>query len=181
MRLNGLLEVGEHLRIDVVSLTTLGYIRGQQGSRNNLGKISEMPSLADRKKQVIAEMESLVGKDNRLKYVVDRGKELPAMAEKFKIDQFLVKGCISKAWLFPQLTGGHVRFFADSEAMVVKGLMAILLDVYNDGTPDEIVAEDGSFLADLGVSEHLSMNRRNGLANVLKLIHGYAAAFKAQA
>ena len=100
------------------------------------------------------------------------------MDPKLKIDQFLVKGCISKAWLVPQFKSGQVAFFADSEAMIVKGIISVLLDLYNDCTPQEILQEDGTFLADVGITEHLSMNRRNGLANFLKLIHTYARALQ---
>ena len=84
------------------------------------------------------------------------------------MDQFLVRGCISKAWLFPQFNEGTVTFKADSEAMIVKGIIALLLEVYNEATPTEILGEDGSFLSEVGVTQHLSSNRRNGLSNVLK-------------
>ena len=140
-----------------------------------------MQTLKEKKEELMSALEAIQGKDERLKFIIDQGKTMATMDEKYKIDQFVVKGCISKAWLFPQFSEGRIHFHADSEAMIVKGIIAILMKVYNHSTPDEILAEDGSFLADVGVSEHLSMNRRNGLANVLKMIQGYAAAFKSQA
>ena len=139
-----------------------------------------MQTLEEKKNNLIQQLSSIKNKDERLKFIIDQGKALPVMDEKFKIDQFVVKGCISKAWLFPQFNEGRVKFHADSEAMIVKGIIGILMKVYNDSTPDEILAEDGSFLAEVGVTEHLSMNRRNGLTNVLKMIKTYATAFKAQ-
>lgn len=140
-----------------------------------------MQSLEQKKTALTERLSQIRDKDEKLKFIIDQGKSMTTMDEKFKMDQFLVKGCISKAWLFPQFNDGRVTFQTDSEAMIVKGIIAILMMVYNDCTPDEILSEDGSFLGDVGVTEHLSMNRRNGLANVLKMIHTYASAFKAQA
>ncbi|SMF28462.1 SufE family protein [Pseudobacteriovorax antillogorgiicola] len=139
-----------------------------------------MQTLEEKKTELTAKLKQIPNKDERLKFIIEQGKAMPPMADKFKIDQFLVKGCISKAWLFPQLKDGRILFHADSEAMIVKGIIAILLQVYSEATPEEVLQEDGSFLADVGVTEHLSMNRRNGLANVLKMIQAYATAFKAQ-
>lgn len=138
-------------------------------------------NIQERKAALTERLQSYTDKDDRLRFIIESGKNLPAMDEKFKIDQFLVKGCISQAWLFPQLgDDGLVIFHADSEAMIVKGIIALLLEVFNGSTPAEILTEDGSFLTNVGVTQHLSTNRRNGLANVLKMIHFYAAAFAKQ-
>ena len=137
-------------------------------------------SLQERRSALSECLGKIKDKDEKLKFIIELGKSMDEMDVKFKLDQFLVKGCISKAWLFPKFEGGKVQFMADSEAMIVKGIIAVLLEVYNNSSPDEILSEDGSFLAELGITEHLSMNRRNGLSNVLKMIHNYAGAFKAQ-
>ena len=138
-----------------------------------------MESLAARKQALSEQLSGIKGKDEKLKFIIDSGKSLPPMPEKFKIDQFLVKGCLSKAWLFPQFSDGRVSFQADSEAFIVKGIIALLLKVYNDSTAAEIKGETGEFLEELGVTQHLSSNRRNGLSQVLRLIQHYAQAFAA--
>jgi cysteine desulfuration protein SufE len=135
-------------------------------------------SITERKQKVIEEIGAITDKDERLRYIIQQGRSMPKMDDSLKIDHFLVKGCISKAWLAPQLEQGRVTFHADSEAMIVKGIIAILLRVYNDSTPQEILATDADFLGQVGVTEHLSMNRRNGLSNILKMIKTYATAFQ---
>ncbi len=138
-------------------------------------------SIHERRIALSEQLKSFDNKDERLKFIIEQGKKLPPMDEKFKLDQFMVKGCISRAWLFPQMSAnGLVSFQADSEAMIVKGIIAMLLKVFNDTPPSEILQEDGSFLTEVGVTQHLSTNRRNGLANVLKMIHFYATAFAKQ-
>lgn len=117
-------------------------------------------------------------KDERLRYIIAAGKELPAIPDALRHDSFLVKGCISRAWLVPQKRDDRLHFMADSEAAIVKGIIAILLSVYNDATPAEILATDAGFLSEVGVTEHLSMNRRNGLSNMIKLIQHYATVFQ---
>ena len=139
-----------------------------------------MTKLVEKRQSLADRLSKIKDKDEKLKFIIERGREMPPMDEKFKIEQFLVKGCISRAWLFPKFDEGKVQFLADSEALIVKGIIAVLLDVYNGSEPDEILGEDGSFLAEFGVTEHLSMNRRNGLSNVLQMIQTYAAAFKSQ-
>lgn len=138
-----------------------------------------MQSLTARKNRLVEEIEAINGKDERLKFIIQSGRELAEMPDKFKIDQFLVRGCLSKAWLFPQFKDNQVSFQADSEAFIVKGIIALLLKVYNESTPEEILNEDGSFLESIGITQHLSSNRRNGLSQVLKMIQAYATAFAA--
>lgn len=135
-------------------------------------------TLEERKESLLAELKAIQDKDERLKYIIQLGRTMPKMDDSLKIDHFMVKGCISKAWLAPQLEAGRIFFHADSEALIVKGIIALLLKVYNHGTPEEILAVDSSFLTQVGVTEHLSMNRRNGLANILKMVNSYAAAFQ---
>ena len=138
-------------------------------------------SINERKAALAQRLKHFENKDERLKFIIEQGKKLTPMDAKFKLDQFMIKGCISRAWIFPQQDdSGRVTFKADSEAMIVKGIIALLLEIYNDNTPEDILQEDGSFLADVGITQHLSTNRRNGLTNVIKMIHFYAAAFAKQ-
>lgn len=137
-----------------------------------------MNSVEEKKQRLIKSLSKFEGKDERLKFIIGLGRNMPPMDPKLKIDQFLVRGCISKAWLVPEFKDGSVTFHADSEAMTVKGIMSVLLEVLDGLTPQQILEEDGTFLAEVGITEHLSMNRRNGLANFLELIHTYARAFQ---
>lgn len=134
-----------------------------------------MSGINVRKDRILAELKGITDKDDRLKMIIEYGKNMAPLADELKIEPFLVKGCISRAWLVPKIQDGRLSFMADSEAMIVKGIIALLLSVYNDSTPDEIQSLPGDFLADAGVTELLSMNRRNGLRNVLVMIQGYAA------
>lgn len=135
----------------------------------------------NRNKQMIVEnLSKLEDYQQRLNFIIERGKAMPEMNPQFKIDQFLVEGCISRVWLVPQFQKSRIKFHADADSLIVKGIIALLLTVYNEGTPSEILADDGKFLADVGVTEHLSVNRRNGLSHVLKQIHTYSSAFVSQ-
>ncbi len=133
-----------------------------------------MESLREKKVVVLEELRKFETKDERLKYLIKRGRNMPPMDPQLKIDQFLIRGCISKAWLAPEFSDGRISFHADSEAMIVKGIMSILLYVFNNSSREEILEDDGSFLREVGITEHLSMNRRNSSANIIKLIHAYA-------
>ncbi len=139
-----------------------------------------MADIAQRKDALLATLKGIKDKDERLRFIVGEGKALPELPASLKLEPFLVKGCISRAWLVPQFKDGRLSFFADSEAMIVKGIIALLLKVYNDSTPQEILAMPSDFLSEAGVSEHLSMNRRSGLSNILAMIQHYAGALAAQ-
>jgi len=134
-----------------------------------------MENIMTRKDRIMAELKGISDKDERLKAIIEYGKNLAVLPAELKIEPFLVKGCISRAWLVPQIQGERLRFMADSEAMIVKGIIALLLQVYNDSTADEIQSLPADFLAEAGITELLSMNRRNGLRNVLTMIQSYAA------
>lgn len=140
-----------------------------------------MESILTRKDRIMAELKGISDKDERLKAIIEYGKNMPELPAQLKIDPFLVKGCISRAWLVPQIQGDRLRFMADSEAMIVKGIIALLLQVYNDSTADEIQSLSPDFLAEAGITELLSMNRRNGLRNVLSMIQTYADRMSKQA
>lgn len=138
--------------------------------------MSKIEQVRDR---VVAELSKQPDKDERFRLLVKKGKDLASLPEDQRDDKFLIKGCMSKAWLVPKFEGGLVFFSADSEATIVKGIISVLVEVYSGHSPDDILAIDPSFLADAGVEEALSMNRRSGLANMTKQIKLYAAAYKA--
>ena len=141
----------------------------------------KMQSFNQKKQTIVEELSKFEDYQQRMKFIIERGKSMPKINPQFKIDQFLVEGCISRVWLVPQFHSSKITFHADSESMIVKGIIALLLAVYNESTPSEILEDDGGFLVDVGVTEHLSMNRRSGLSHVLKQIHTYVGAFQSQA
>lgn len=116
--------------------------------------------------------------EERYKELIQMGKELAPYPEEQRQEKFKIKGCQSQVWLYPSFTEGRLRLSADSDALLVKGIIAVLVAVYDGATPDEVLAEKGDFLKEIGITEHLSMNRSNGLASMLKQIHMYAAVFK---
>jgi cysteine desulfuration protein SufE len=140
-----------------------------------------MTGIEDRKTHLIERLRGIGNKDDRLRSIVEAGKNLAPLPDALKLDAFLVKGCISQAWLVPQIQGDRLSFLADSDAMIVKGIIALLLEVYNNSTAQEILAMPPDFLTEAGVTEHLSMNRRNGLKNVLDMITVYAQRMTATA
>lgn len=115
--------------------------------------------------------------EDRYAHIIAMGRTLPPFPEEFRKDQFLVSGCQSQVWLHPTFDGTTIHFDADSEALVVKGLVAILMRIYNHRTPQEILAVPKDFISTLGLDTHLSQNRANGLASMIKQIGLYAIAF----
>ncbi len=118
--------------------------------------------------------------EEKYKRIIDMGKEMPAFPEEHRLDGNKVKGCQSQVWLYAKEEGEKIRFFGDSDASIVKGLVGLLISVYDDSTPDQILAQRPTFLEDLGLKQHLSMSRANGLNAMAKQIIIYAMAFKAK-
>ena len=116
--------------------------------------------------------------EDRYKELIQLGRTLAPYPEDKRDEKYKVKGCQSQVWLYPEFKDGRVYFHADSDALLVKGIVGILVSVYSDASPDEILATKPDFLAEVGIQEHLSMNRSNGLAAMMKQIQMYAAVFK---
>ena len=106
----------------------------------------------------------------KYEYMIELSKTLDKMDESLKNDENLIKGCQSKVWLNADFKDGKINFIADSEAIITKGIIAILLMVFNNKTPDEIIKSDVSFIEKIGLKEHLSPNRANGLYSMIKQI-----------
>ncbi len=131
----------------------------------------------ERSEVLMKELSACETPEDRYKYLIQKGRDLPALSDSQRDDKFLVEGCLSKAWLVPVFEEGVVKFYADSEAAIVKGIMAVLLTVYSGLTPKQILEQNADFLTEVGIIDHLSMNRRNGLSNFLKQIKLYATVF----
>ncbi len=110
--------------------------------------------------------------------IIKLGKTLPAFPEDKRSDKNKIEGCQSQVWMHAEFKDGKVFLFADSDAMIVKGLIALLLKVYSGRTPDEILGSPPDFLKEIGIDTHLSPTRKNGLYSMLKQIQLYALAFK---
>lgn len=113
----------------------------------------------------------------KYQYLIDLSKNLTPMDTKFKVEDNLIKGCQSKVWLQASFENELINFQADSDAIISKGIVAILLSVLNDRKPNEILNADLSFIDQIGLKEHLSPNRANGLSSMLKQIKFYALAY----
>lgn len=118
---------------------------------------------------------------DRYGMIIDMGNELPAIAEEYKTPENIIEGCQSRVWLHAEQNDeGKVHYTADSDAIIVKGIISMLIDVLNDHTPDEILDADLHFINDIGLAEHLSPTRSNGLTAMLKQMKLYALAYKAK-
>ncbi len=116
--------------------------------------------------------------EDRYKELIHLGRGLAPYPEDKREEKYKVKGCQSQVWLYPEFKEGRVYFHADSDAVLVKGIVALLTSVYSGATPDEILSTKPDFLKEVGITEHLSMNRSNGLATMMKQIQMYALVFK---
>jgi cysteine desulfuration protein SufE len=112
----------------------------------------------------------------RYEYIIELGKSLPIINNEHKLDENLIKGCQSKVWLFSELENDTVKFSADSDAILTKGIAAILLRVYSQQKPEDILTAKSDFIDKIGLKDHLSPTRANGLVSMLKQIKMYALA-----
>ena len=133
----------------------------------------------ERQQQIIDEFSAMADWEDRYKRIIEYGREIAPMDEQHKTDKNKVKGCQSTVWLHAQLNDGVVQYQGDSDAMIVRGLIALLLKVYSGATPAEIVTTPPSFVDATGLAGHLSQTRANGLAAMVKQIKMYAAVFQA--
>ena len=115
----------------------------------------------------------------RYEYIIDLGKSLPIINDTFKTDDNLIKGCQSKVWLHSEVENNTVKYTADSDAILTKGIVALLLRVFSDQHPKDIIEANTSFIDEIGLKEHLSPTRANGLVSMVKQIKMYAIAQQA--
>ena len=130
--------------------------------------------------QVSAEFSLFDDWMDKYNLLIDLGRSLPLIDEKYKTDQYVISGCQSKVWLHAKYEEGKVWFTADSDAIITKGIVNLLIRVLSGHTPDEITGADMSFIDKIGLREHLSPTRSNGLTSMMKQMKLYAVAFKAK-
>lgn len=112
--------------------------------------------------------------------LIDIGKSLPVIDPRFKTNDFLIDGCQSKVWLHPDYDGQKISFTADSDAIITRGIVALLIKVLSERTPDEIIGSDLYFIDRIGLRQNLSPTRSNGLLAMIRQIKLYAMAYKAK-
>jgi cysteine desulfuration protein SufE len=111
--------------------------------------------------------------------LIDLGKELPVIDPKFKVKDFLIEGCQSKVWLHPAYDGKKITFTADSDAIITRGIVALLIKVLTDRTPEEIISSDLYFIEKIGLRQNLSPTRSNGLLSMVRQMKLYSLAYNA--
>ncbi len=139
-----------------------------------------MMSIEEIQDEIISDFELFENWEDKYGYIVELGKKLVPMDESYKTDDLIIKGCQSRVWLRAYLQDGRVQFETDSDAIIVKGLIYLILKVFQNQTPDAIVSTPIYFIDRIGMAQHLSQTRANGLVAMVKQVQLYALAFKAQ-
>lgn len=140
-----------------------------------------MSTIKEKQEEIIEEFSSFDDWMDRYQLLIDLGSEQPPLEEQYKSDDNLIEGCQSRVWLQADLMpDGTVRFLAESDALIVKGIVSLLVKVYSGHTPDEILDNEPYFVEAIGLKEHLSPTRSNGLVSMIKQMRMYALAFKAK-
>ncbi|MFW5845747.1 MAG: SufE family protein [Planctomycetota bacterium] len=129
---------------------------------------------------LVEEFEAFDSWEDRYARIIALGRALPPLPEEHRTEENKVRGCSSTVWLHADYVDGLVHFQADSDAVIVRGLVALLLQVYSGHRPEEILAAPPEFIEELGLNQNLSANRANGLAAMVKQIKTYALAFQSQ-
>ncbi|MDY5857791.1 MAG: SufE family protein [Porphyromonas sp.] len=130
--------------------------------------------------EIIEDFSALEDWMDRYGLIIEMGNTLPAMDEAKKTPQNIIEGCQSRVWITAELREGKVHFEGESDAIIVRGIVSLLLKVLNDQTPQDIVASDLYFIKEIGLQEHLSPTRSNGLVSMLRQMKLFAATFAAQ-
>lgn len=135
-------------------------------------------TINNKQEELIAEFADIDDWMDRYAYIIDLGNALPPIDEKYKTPEHLIEGCQSRVWLNAEYRDGKVYYTADSDAIIVKGIISMLIDVLSGHTPQEILDSDLHFIDAIGLSTHLSPTRSNGLLAMVKQMRLYALAFK---
>jgi cysteine desulfuration protein SufE len=137
-------------------------------------------TITETQEQIIDDFSLMDEWDDKYAYIIELGKKIPELSAEYKTDINIIKGCQSKVWIISRLEDGKVIYRADSDAIIVKGLIALLLKTYSGHTPDEIINTEPYFIDKIGMSQHLSMTRSNGLTSMVKQMKLDALAYKAK-
>lgn len=139
-----------------------------------------MASIQEIQDEIVDEFSMFEDWMQRYEYMIDLGKSLPLIDEAFKTEDYIIKGCQSKVWVHATMDDGKVTFTADSDAIITKGIIAILIRAFSNQAPQDIIEADTAFIDEIGLKEHLSPTRANGLVSMIKQIKLYAVAYQTQ-
>ncbi|MBQ0006103.1 MAG: SufE family protein [Alistipes sp.] len=134
-------------------------------------------SIQEEEQAIIEEFSVFEDWMDKYEYIIELGKSLEIINECEKIEENLIRGCQSRVWLSSRFEDGRIFFSADSDAIITKGIIALLVRVYNGRTPKEILSSDFSFVGKIGLKENLSPTRANGLVSMINQIRNYALAY----
>jgi cysteine desulfuration protein SufE len=140
--------------------------------------MSDRKTIQEIENEIVEEFSLFDSWDDKYEYIIDMGKKLPVLEEKYKLDENKVRGCQSTVWLVSEYKDGILYFKADSDAIIVKGLISMLIRVLTGHTPDEIISANLEFIQKIGMTTHLAQTRANGLLAMVKQMKNYALAFK---
>lgn len=135
-------------------------------------------SIKEKQQELIDDFAFLSDWEQKYEYIIDLGKELKGLPEEKKKEDILIKGCQSQVWLDAELRDGKIFFLADSDGILPKGIISLLVGVYSGHTAEEILDSDFDFISKIGLQEFLSPSRANGLASMIKQIKFYAVAYQ---
>ncbi|MEN9919330.1 MAG: hypothetical protein RL662_1766 [Bacteroidota bacterium] len=139
-----------------------------------------LPSIQDIQEEIISEFSIFEDWMDKYAFLIELGNSLQPLNEKHKVESNLIEGCQSRVWLQADYNGGKIVFKAESDAVIVKGIIALLIKVLSNRTPDDIINAQLYFIDRIGLNEHLSPTRSNGLVSMVKQMRFYAMAFKAK-
>jgi cysteine desulfuration protein SufE len=137
-------------------------------------------TLEQKKDALVEEITLIPDAYERLGYIVDRGKKADGLTEDLRIDSFKIEGCMSQLWVVPAYKEGLCSFKSESDSAIVKGIASLLCDFYSEAKPDDIRKTDAEFLSEVGITQHLSPNRRNGLSRIVESIQHFAKSCLAE-
>lgn len=137
-------------------------------------------NIKEKEQEIISEFEMFDDWMDKYNYIIETGKSVPVIDPQYKQDQFLIKGCQSQVWLQAGMEDGKVIFKADSDALITRGIVGLLIRVLSGQPPQDIVVADLAFIDAIGLKEHLSPTRSNGLVNMIKQMKLYALAINAK-
>lgn len=140
--------------------------------------MNQEPNIEEVEQEIISEFALFDSWDDKYEYIIDLGKRLPPLDLKYKTDENRVRGCQSSVWLVADYRDGKLFFNADSDAVIVKGLISMLIRVLDKRTPDEIIGAKMDFIREIGMTTHLAQTRSNGLLSMVKQMKNYALAYK---
>ena len=139
-----------------------------------------MATMKEPEEELIQEFEMFDDWMDKYNYIIELGKDLRMIDPKYKTEEYLISGCQSQVWLHPEMRDGLLFFTADSDAIITKGIVNLLIRVLSGHTPQEILDNDLSYIDAIGLKNHLSPTRSNGLASMIKQIKLYALAYSAK-